>query len=250
MSEEAVVLVIDVGNSRLKWGWRRDGILTPGEPCISNYELLPGELDHRWGDAPAPARAIIANVAGFAVAAVLHGWMKERWNLHPRFIRAETCAHGVANGYAHPEKLGVDRWAALVGARRLQPGAVCVADCGTAITVDLLDAAGQHLGGLIAPGLNLMRRALIMGAHGLSGAERGTGEFLACDTAAAMSGGARLAAAGLIERVLRDSARRLGETPALLLTGGDAEAIGAELDAPYRSIPELVLEGLLVIDGE
>lgn len=250
MNENGAVLLVDVGNSRLKWGLSRDGALTPGEPCASGYERLPGELETRWGNLPPPARVLISNVAGFAAAAVLHAWIRERWNLDPCFVRPKACAYGVTNGYTHPEKLGVDRWVALVGARRLQAGAVCAVDCGTAITADVLDASGQHWGGLIVPGLNLMRKALIAGAQGLSGEEWRNCAFLGQDTAAAMSGGALLAAAGLIERVLRDSARKLGTTPRLLLTGGDADSVGAALETPYRSIPELVLEGLLVIDGD
>jgi type III pantothenate kinase len=123
----------------------------------------------------------------------------------------------------------------------------CIADCGTAITVDLLDAEGRHLGGLIAPGLTLMMQALTQRAQGLQMANGSYQGLLARNTAAAMLSGARHAGVGLIERTLRETGRLLGCEPHLVLTGGDAETVAAELSVPYALAPGLVLQGLLII---
>ncbi len=240
-----MALLIDIGNSRVKWGWAKAGRIEPGEPFAT--PACPDAFAERWADAPPPAQVLVANVAGAGLAADLKAWTQKHWRLVPRFIRSEARGFGVTNGYASPEKLGVDRWAALVGARHACPGPVCVADCGTAITLDVLDGEGRHLGGLIAPGLGLMRGSLARGTSGLGLAEGEHPDRLARDTAAAIASGTRQAAAGLVEHGFRAAARLLGGEPRLLLTGGDAPNIAAELDIPGELRPDLVLEGLWVM---
>jgi type III pantothenate kinase len=247
MTDHGSVLLIDIGNSLIKWGWGRQGRIEPGEPFATraSVEAFP----RLWANAPPPAQVVVSNVAGAIIAAGLKAYTEQHWGLAPHFVSACAQACGVNNGYTSPEKLGVDRWVALIGARHADPGPCCVADCGTAITFDVMDAEGTHLGGLIAPGLALMRDALARGTHGLTLAESGCQSRLARDTAAAIASGTRLAAAGLIEHGFEETTRRLGNQPHLLLTGGDAPGIGAELNIPYEFRPNLVLEGLLVISA-
>jgi len=245
MPERGAALLIDIGNSRVKWGWASQGRITPGEPFPTQASL--DEFPRRWRDALAPAQVVVANVAGNGIGDRLKAFTKQRWGLAPRFVYSQAQAFGIINGYTNPEKLGVDRWLALIGARHAGPGPVCVADCGTALTVDALDAEGLHLGGLIAPGLALMRAALARGTHALPLADSDAEGGLAHDTAAAIESGTRQAAAGLVERAFRETARRLGAAPRLLLTGGDAPAVGADLEIPYDIKPELVLEGLYMV---
>jgi acetyl-CoA C-acetyltransferase len=74
---------------------------------------------------------------------------------------------GVINRYQQPERLGADRWAALIAARHRQAGPQLVVSAGTALTADMLDAQGVFLGGIIAPGLRLMQQSLAAGTAGL-----------------------------------------------------------------------------------
>lgn len=245
MTEAGGLLLVDIGNSRVKWGWAGAGRIEPGEP-FATPAAAPVFPD-AWMDAPPPGQIVVANVAGEGVAAALRAWSEGRWRLSPRFVRAEAEGFGVANGYETPGKLGVDRWVALVGARRACAGPVCVADCGTAVTFDALDGAGRHLGGLIAPGLALMRGSLARGTRGLVLAGGEAQDGLARDTAAAIAAGTRQAAAGLVEHAFRAAARELGVAPSLLLTGGDAPDVAAALAVPCEVRPNLVLEGLLAI---
>lgn len=248
MSEAGgATLLIDIGNSRVKWGWGRQGRVEAGEPFAT--QAGRAAFVRHWGKTPPPAHIVACNVAGADIAAELQAWAGQAWGLEPRFVRSEARGHGVSNGYEIPEKLGVDRWVALIGARRACPGPVCVADCGTAITVDAMDENGIHLGGVIAPGLALMRRALARGTSGLPEAQASRRQGLACDTATAIASGTLQAAAGLVERVFRETAHRLGHPPKLLLTGGDASELAGELGLPCEPRPGLVLEGLLVIAG-
>ena len=244
---EGRVLLVDIGNSRIKWGIGSGGRLAAGPSFASDPGAVADAVDRLWGDLPAPASVVASNVAGPAIGERVQDWVKQRWRLDIRFVRPEARAYGVVNGYESPAKLGADRWVALVALRKFYPLPACIADCGTAITVDVLDAGGRHLGGLIAPGLTLMRQALTQRAPGLEAANGSDQGLLARNTAAAMLSGARQAGAGLIERTLREAGRLLGSDPHLVLSGGDAQTLAAELSIPYALAPELVLQGLLII---
>lgn len=247
MSSKRAALLVDIGNSRIKWGLGKSGQVTSGPPVASNLAVLTDELDRLWGALPAPLSVVASNVAGPEIGLCVRKWVARRWHLKLIFVQPEAEAYGVVNAYENPEKLGVDRWVCLVALRKSQPLPVCVADCGKAITLDVLDANGRHLGGLIAPGLTLMTEALSRRTQGLPLADGSYQGLLARDTSAAMLSGARHAAVGLIERTLHETGTLLGCVPSLALTGGDAETLAGELSLPYALVPDLVLQGLLII---
>jgi type III pantothenate kinase len=163
-------------------------------------------------------------------------------------------AGGVTNAYAEPWRLGVDRWLALLGARELFPGqALCLVSVGTALTLDLLARNGRHRGGAIVPGPELMVRALLertagirRRARGGAGSARG---LYARDTRAAVEAGARHACVGLIERALAEGERRLGETPALVISGGGAGRLLPLLGGVRRRRDDLVMRGLAALEA-
>src|SRR5690606_29009768 len=104
--------------------------------------------------------------------------------------------------YADPARFGVDRWLALLGARRACPAApLLLAACGTALTLDLVDHDGQHRGGMIAPSPALMLEALRRRAPHLPETAPADHGF-ACDSAPAMASGTLLAAAGLVREAV------------------------------------------------
>ena len=166
------------------------------------------------------------------------------WGKAVTVMRATACAGGVVNGYRQPETLGVDRWCALVGARRRLGRAAVVVGAGTATTVDLLDGHGRFLGGLILPGLELMRESLARGTAGLA---RASGQVvrLPDNTADAIASGAVEATAGAVER----ASRRLGDAPCLLF-GGAAAPLKSALTIEVIEEPLLVLEGLCVLAAD
>jgi type III pantothenate kinase len=224
------LLCIDAGNTRIKWGvreggaWREQGVATPAA-----LETLP----------VAAERIIAANVGGLASAAAIES-LAQRLKLPLQWARAQAEQCGVRNGYAQPEQLGADRWAALIGARALHQGDCLVVMCGTATTIDLLRADGYFEGGLILPGLNLMRKSLAAGTADLPAA---AGHFAERprNTLDAIASGAVQATAGAIERMFaytRDGC--------CLLSGGAAAEISPRLACPHRIVGNLVLEGLQV----
>ncbi|MDR3222105.1 MAG: type III pantothenate kinase [Candidatus Accumulibacter sp.] len=233
-----MIVAIDAGNSRIKWAlhdgsmWRERG-------------NLPTEDVDRLADAaalwPSAVDVVACCVAGRPVetaieAAVAASGHRLRW------VRSGAYAHGVRNAYEQPERLGADRWAAMIGARAKTPEACLVVCAGTATTVDWLDAAGNFRGGLILPGLRLMCAALARNTALLPDAE---GEYRdqPRNTLDAIVSGCLHAQAGAIERMF---ARVSAEGSAhCLMTGGAAYRIEPCLEIPYTMEEMLVLDGLL-----
>jgi type III pantothenate kinase len=154
------------------------------------------------------------------------------------------------NGYTDPQRLGADRWAAVIGAFHSIGGPSCVIDAGTAITVDAVDKAGRHLGGLIAPGPQTTRRALAGATAALRDLGEGELALLCKDTRSAVTSGGWYAAAGFIEHIAAMLRKELGSELKFLLTGGDAERLKELLRTPLTLAPDLVLQGLAVLAGE
>jgi type III pantothenate kinase len=248
-----VILLIDIGNSRIKWATLSRGKLSPGKDARrpNGHDALVPHLEELWNHLKNPRTVVVSNVAGPAVAAVLSEWVKTRWQVKTLFVNAERFAFGITNGYTVPERFGPDRWAALIAARRLHDGAVCVIDAGTAVTIDVLGANGAHQGGLIIPGLTMMRHALLERTQDLSAATSApapsTITLLARDTRDGVEGGTLYTLVAVIDRVVSDVGTELGSTPTCIITGGDAAALLPLLADEYHHVPELVLQGLAVI---
>ena len=232
-----MMLCLDCGNTRLKWGLNEHGHwLERGAMPLTEIGMLRQVLAAR----PQAQRAIVCNVAGAVVAESIAATLTM-----PLFwvtSRAEQC--GVRNSYEDPAQLGADRWAALIGARRLQQGNCLVVNAGTATTIDVLDADGVFQGGLILPGVDLMRSSLAGNTAQLPLAA-GACKALPRNTADAIASGCLLATAAAIERMFAGLAGR--SAAICLLSGGAAEGFAPLLDIPLRRIDNLVLEGLACI---
>src|SRR6185503_9755799 len=163
-----------------------------------------------------------------------------RFGVEPLWVAARANQCGVTNTYGDPSQLGADRWAALIGARHVHAGPSVVVSSGTATTVDLLSGAGVFRGGLILPGVELMKESLASRTAGLPLAR---GEFTdePRNTADAIESGCLLAQAGAIERLHA----RLEPGAVCLISGGAALRIAARLNVPARVVDDLVLQGLL-----
>jgi len=231
-----MIACIDSGNSRIKWGVH-DGQTWLARGALDHADAARlGELPAAW---PQVTRVRLANVAGAAAGERIRQALAA-WRECLREAVASAAACGVSNGYRNPGQLGVDRWCALLAARALTPGAAVVVMAGTATTVDALDAAGHFRGGLILPGQQLMLRALARNTAGLPFAAGQAADFPTCTDDAIVSG-ALEAQAGAIERMV---ARLAPAAVSCLLSGGNAAALAARLQIPYRLVDDLPLEGL------
>lgn len=242
-----VNLLLDIGNSRLKWAWSDGAQLSRYGVRIRDENFFT-ELAAEWQSWPRPERIIASNVAGDAFAQSLSRWLMEYWQVGVEYVTVEQGRQGLEIAYPQPQLFGIDRWLALIAARRLHPGAVCVIDCGTAVTIDAVDAAGRHRGGVIVPGLTLMQQSLLQRSEGVS---RGLGpvadvehSLLGCDTRSGVELGALYAVTGAIEHALVRIKAEMIQPITSIITGGDAEKIVAETTADCLHEPHLVLQGL------
>ncbi|MGH8274302.1 MAG: type III pantothenate kinase [Gammaproteobacteria bacterium] len=232
-------LIVDLGSARVAWRG-------PGVSGVAVHTGVPGAcLAEAFGSGSGPDEVIVGSVAPAVVTQNLREWCRENWGVVPRELVATAAAGGVRNAYAEPARLGIDRWAALVAAWKACGGSALIADCGTAVTVDYLAEDGRHVGGLIAPGLRLMREAL---AHGTRLAPTSglapTPPLFGTDTELGVTGGTLAAVTGLLAYAAEKTAARYGPPRALMLTGGDAPLLSERLRGGWQVRPELVLDGL------
>ncbi len=236
------MLLLDAGNSRLKWALARNGAwLQRGMLDLAKL----GSLRQVFSALPPPHRILASNVAGARAAEQLRAACA-LWPCPVEFVTAQREQCGVRNGYAQPAQLGSDRWAALIAAWRRVNGACVVVNCGTATTVDALSCEGEFLGGLILPGLEMMRRSLAAGTAQL---KESVGQWSAFprNTADAVYSGAIQATAGAVSR--QHELLQAPDAPCVL-GGGAADEIEPRLPHPVIRMDDMVLQGLQLIGLE
>jgi type III pantothenate kinase len=238
-------LLIDLGNTRLKWALHAPGLWRTQAAVLEDD--MPSLLDRAWHDLETPRKVVVCSVANPARRQTLEKWLQKHWSITPQIVRAQAEQLGVKNLYRQPEQLGVDRWVALIGARGLTTSAACVVDCGTAVTVDALSADGEFLGGAIFPGLRLLRDSLVQGTAGISATAGDAIDCLARSTVDGVAAGTLFGLAGAVERLIDEYRRTLGESMKVFLTGGDAPELATKLRAAHTPVPDLVLKGLASI---
>lgn len=238
------MLTIDVGNSGIKWGiWQEDQLLVAGEGAYEKMSSMAA-LSDIFSEATQQSEAWVSCVAGPDVEQLLTDWLKQEWSIEPVFLRTSAELAGVKNMYPEPSEHGTDRWAALLGAKKLYDDPVCIVDVGTAVTVDLMDENGVHRGGRIMPGLDMMQKALLHNTAGVKEIDGDCPGFAITTADAVTSGTQHMLQAALIE-VCAAAQERLGDDMKIIITGGTAEIMMPLLSLPdMRHEPHLVLHGL------
>ncbi|HYK99979.1 MAG TPA: type III pantothenate kinase [Steroidobacteraceae bacterium] len=247
-------LLVDIGNTRIKWALLDGNRLARGRAAVHSGWRSGDYARRLFAAVRPPGRAVVASVAGpqvdraFATAA-------RRAGIAAHFVSVPRQGGGVTVGYLEPWRLGVDRFAAAVGAHEIFGGVpVCVVGVGTAMTIDLVGADGRHGGGVIVPAPGLMVETLLSQTHGIrrrarGGAAGGRGIF-GRSTREAVERGARYAAAALVDRAVEEASGPLGREPLVVLTGGGAGAVRPLLRSRCIAVPDLVLRGLAVLSRE
>ncbi len=239
-----MVLAIDAGNSRIKWG-AHDGARWITRAWVETARVA--QLQTALAALPALQAIVVSNVAGAALQRELAVVLPA--SPAPRWIRSARMQCGVRNGYDQPAQLGCDRWAALIGAYALHGGPAIVVCAGTALTADALTDDGVFVGGIIIPGAELMRNALAGNTAALE-LQAGTFSFFPGTTGAAIASGTINALCGAVERLARFVEETGQARPACVLSGGGAALIEPHLNLEVRAVDNLVLEGLLRIARE
>lgn len=246
-------MLIDAGNTRLKWCLLRGSKVTRVQAQAWSEARAAHAARRIMSTGSGVTRILVCSVAGARLERALRVAARAARLPAPLFIRSARRAAGVRNGYVDPWRLGADRWVALIGARALVPErALCVVDIGTALTLDLLDDSGRHRGGLLLPGPTLMVDALLQQTAGIrrraqQPPARRAANVFARSTRGGLQAGSELAAAALIERAMHEARSLLGRKPQLLLAGGGAARVAARLGIAVRREETLVLKGLAVL---
>ena len=249
------VLLIDLGNTRIKWAWLSGAETEPEHAGAARTGDGLADLPFLDSDKPV-AGALACNVAGIELGRKLAGLLQDRLAVELVFVQAQSSACGVTAAYANPLNLGADRWAALIGAHALGPADYCIVDAGSTVTMDLLLADGRHLGGYIAPGREMSLAAMAKGTAELASRLKdhsGRPQDLApgTDSAEAMEKGTLAAQLGMIRSGMERLATQGGGSPVLLLTGGGADDLVATGQLPQAQVvPDLVLRGLAALAVE
>lgn len=238
---DPLILAVDAGNTRLKWGlwqsggWRRKGWLPIGEAGLLAEAIAPAR----------PAHVVVSCVAGEDVRSLLAAGL-QRLGLAVSWVEAQADRYGVHNGYYEPAQLGADRYAMLVAAVQLGLAPCVIVGAGTAVTVDALGEDGTFLGGLILPGPQLMRQALGAGTAGVKTLTGRVQDFPR-STGDAVETGIWRALSGAVEDMQGRLSRASGRPVTVVLTGGEGTALAAHVTEPRRVLEDLVLEGLACI---
>jgi type III pantothenate kinase len=235
-----VCLQLDVGNSGAKWRLvDRGRVVERGRFLLAQ----PDTQSAVFACAPRVDAIWVASVADPAADEALSHLLEGHWGVRPWFARSAAAFGALRNSYARPERMGVDRWLAMIGARERAAGRLCVVDAGSALTIDLVAADGLHEGGYILPGPALMERALLLDTDRVR-FDDPAGYALAPghSTAEAVRHGIALAQAGAVGLAL-DCAGK-DDPPSLLFCGGGGEALMHLLGRGGTWAPDLVFEGL------
>ena len=249
------MLAVDIGNSRFKWAlFHGDQIRNSGSSVYS-YENFEDMLNSSCMP-DSPENVMVSCVAGEGIKDQFVKWGRKKSYANIDFAVTYKKQNGVVNSYLQPEKMGVDRWLAMLAAFREYASNeiefICVVDCGTAITLDVLRSDGLHQGGLIMPGYQVMIQSLVQGTENIQHEKKNVLEEakyagLGSSTADALVKGCGQiivqGLSGIINSYQKDPASDL----CCILTGGDAQWVSSELAIENIHDPFLVLKGLNIV---
>lgn len=240
-----MTLYIDAGNTRLKWCLAEDGqVEASGVGVLGQQNPFNGLK----GSATQVTRVAVSTVASEDNRDQLLCALTELGSAPVRFYWSEQTRGGLVNAYPDASLMGADRWHAMYGAWREHKRGFVLVDAGSAVTVDYVSRNGQHQGGYILPGLQMMLRSLRTDAARIwFDPEQGLATGPGTNTGECVNHGLAWLCASMIDRIRAD-ARRL-DLAQVLVTGGDAQRL-IGLGLPGIHLPDLVLSGLRAIDAE
>lgn len=238
--------LLDLGNTRYKWLDAND--IASVEACKRPYaadnteaELVADVLGQSgckcW---------VVASVRGEAFNQTVAAAFKGGGGTDIRFVSIPPVPPFVL-AYQNRCQFGIDRYLNLLAAREKYPLPLIVIDAGTAVTIDVLDQAGNHVGGAIFPGLALLRRSLGQGTDLITANEEMPAKLLGDSTASCVSGGVWYGFHGALRGIVDGMRQTLSGHATIVATGGDAGAVAAAFPADAPCIDSsLLFEGLSI----
>ncbi|MGB0849529.1 MAG: type III pantothenate kinase [Thiolinea sp.] len=254
------ILLVDAGNTRLKWLWVNEGDFHEQSQQAETYAVGESPQDGALRVLEAllnqyqPEKVTLVHVLGAEFSHVL-GIVCRRLGCELQLVKAGHEVAGIRSAYANPAHFGADRLVALIAARFFaQNSPAIIIDCGTAVTVDAVLPDGQHLGGLILPGLQLLSDALIQRtqAKHMSDPVFEAPVVFADNTAQGMGSGCLFSLTGAIEGICQRMCDEMSDNPQSvmkIICGGDAARVHKHLTGDFRLEPAALMTGLCVIAG-
>ena len=244
-------LLVDFGNSRCKWALLNGRARSEPQSYRYTFKTAAQSIEKLLQLMPvqAPAEMHAVSVLGESFNREFSCRLKHAAGIDSKFHAAQSLAFGVRLAYSRPAMYGADRYAALIAAHTLYQGAKIILDCGTATTVDAIDARGRHMGGLIMPGVNLMARMLAQKTANIELPEdKGSIKLLCSTTQDAVWSGSVLSLRYGLAGMIKDIQHMLDENALVLVTGGEKSLLDLTREQ-YIIRPDLVLEGLQILQG-
>lgn len=244
-------LLFDIGNSAIKWTEFTESGFGPIKRSRRCDENLNSLFENQMSHYEKPEVVLVSNVAGAELESQLTKCCEALWGLQPVYLRVGARVAGVENSYDDVTQLGIDRWLVIVAAWCRFQAPVCVIDCGTAITVDLIDASGKYIGGYISPGLALMNNALARHTSKLDEFSDYKAELSAgTNTRDCISSGIQYAIKGMITTILDTHLMESKKAAHCVITGGGADEISKLIDRDMETDPYLLFSGMLKLGDE
>jgi len=240
-------LLLDIGNSSVNWAMEEGAQLIIDGAFRYDKNNFDKSLQDNLLSLQKPTQVLVANVAGNKVFGSLEAWVKQQWQLECWQPSVSERFNQLKNSYINTQEMGIDRWLAMVAAWEKYQTALCIVGCGTAVTIDSIDSLGNHLGGYIIPGIELMQQALITKTECINvSTDKHASIDYAQSTQAAINNGAFFATTAMIDRVVMNLSDELKTLPKCIIFGGMAELISRLLKNEFQHESNLVLYGLLI----
>lgn len=244
-----MILLFDIGNTNTHLGLAnsRRVLRQTDIPTAAWFNGQATALVRKFAGRNAVTGAVLCSVVPKATPRVVQAvkaiWKLETLELSPKTIR------GVGIDYPRPNSIGPDRLANAVAAVKRFGTPVVVVDFGTAVTFDVVDARGNYVGGIIAPGLSAMtdylhEKTALLPRIKIREVKSSVGK----STEHAMLVGAVHGYRGLVRGLIGDLKRELkAKRLPVVATGGYAKLIAAKLPEISAVAPDLTLEGLRLV---
>jgi type III pantothenate kinase len=238
------MILLDCGNRNLKAQCYEAGLLRASFVITFDSDWWPRL--NQWMQGLPAAHCYLASVLDAARQAELDQFLAKQFGAAVTRFVSTAKALGVTNGYQQPERLGDDRWMTLLAAREMAAGDCIVIDAGSAITLDLLRADGQHLGGAILPGFNtsIEHFKSIFKYIDFDAPEIAETRQPGCSTEAAIHIDYAQTAIEILPELVNSWIQIFDHDATVLLAGGDAGKVQRVLDQPSRIAPDLVFRGI------
>jgi type III pantothenate kinase len=237
-------VVVDVGNSRIKWGRCAQHAIQE-TASLPHGDLIAWQQQMEHWQMPAPVIWVVSGVNPPALEQ-LKDWALRRGDTVLVLDKAQLLP--LETRLEYPNKAGIDRLlnAVAANARRRQGVPAAIIDAGSAVTVDYIDEAGAYCGGTIFPGVRLMMHALneYTALLPLVEVSQPVPKVPCSSTIEAMQAGVFWAVAGGIQTVVNQLAQQAKQTPEIFLTGGDALLLQPTLQPAVWLWPTMTLEGV------